>query len=253
MGPGSRGAGPAQAFSLGVAANAITTESGLSFAATQRGTAGGLGTSGHYARGRALAGRSLRSPRRPIHLGGTLILTPFLRALRLALELPEEERIGSSEMTAAVAQAQRAAAVLGPVGARQLWGRTEYDRRLLKVALEGAWTRVDQPLKYLLVRHIVPAGLSTLRSLKKELLRGDPFESHSAAEVPRGCCFGEFLALRCLRPSLREADNPIGTPRQRAICLSLARAPGRGHFQMVSRKCRHSREKAGQGSDRRRW
>lgn len=104
-------------------------------------------------------------------------------------------------------------------------GRTEYDRRLLKVAPKLELDRVDQP-EYLLVGTSYLAGLQHAAALR---LLADPRVSF-AAEVQLRVLL-EFLALVAFVLG-KETDNPIGTPRQRAICLSLARA--REEFQMVS-------------------
>jgi hypothetical protein len=103
--------------------------------------------------------------------------------------------------------------------------RTEYDDRLLKVAPKLELDRVDLP-EYLLVGTSYLAGLQHAAELRLLADRRVSF----AAEVQLRVLL-EFLALVAFVLG-KETDDPVGTPRQRAICLSLARS--REEFQMVN-------------------
>jgi hypothetical protein len=95
--------------------------------------------------------------------------------------------------------------------------RSEFDKRLLSVAGQAPLRREDLP-EYLLI------GLSYLASVMHRAvltLLADAKTSYAAEIQTRGLL--EFLAQVAFVLG-KETDDPVGSARQRATCVSLARS-----------------------------
>src|SRR5215510_3049627 len=105
---------------------------------------------------------------------------------------------------------QRFAALLTIAGQ----ARTHFDDALLRLAGDQPLSRTDLP-DYLLI------GMSYLASYQNQALLwclAKPETSYGAEILARGLL--EFLAQTAFVLG-KETDSPIGTPEQRAACVSL--------------------------------